>query len=126
MWVSRSVSAALLASTALATPSFAQTYEPMERQAPDENGVDVISGKVTIPIKSVTVGSADSSLTYAKGFAAGQPWDTFDVKIVNTGAGQPTLVTVFGDQRRFTGSAPNWTNADGDGATLTSDASGYT
>ncbi len=117
---------ALLASTTLATPGFAQTYEPMERQAPDDNGVDVISGKVTIPLKTVSIGSGDSSLTYSKGFAAGQPWDTFDVKIFNAGVGQPTLVTVFGDQRRFTGSAPSWTNADGDGGTLTSDANGYT
>jgi RHS repeat-associated protein len=117
---------ALLATTTLVTPAFGQSYQPMERQAPDDNGVDVISGKVTIPLKTVTVGSGDSSMTYSKGFAAGQPWDTFDVKIFNGGVGQPTLVTLFGDQRRFTGSAPNWTNADGDGGTLTSDANGYT
>ncbi len=96
---------ALLATTALATPAFAQTYRPMERQAPDENGVDVISGKVTIPLKTVSIGSGDSTLTYSKGFAAGQPWDTFDVKIFNAGGGQPTLVTLFGEQTRFAGSA---------------------
>src|SRR5687767_5512082 len=104
---------ALLATTALSAPALGQTYQPMERQAPDDNGVDVISGKVTIPLKTVSIGSGDSSLTYSKGFAAGQPWDTFDVKIFNAGAGQPSLVTIFGDQRRFTGSAPNWINADG-------------
>ena len=118
--------ALLLAGTALSLPAHAQVYQPMERQAPDDNGVDVISGKVTVPIKSISVGSGDSVLAYARGWAAGQPWDTFDVKIVNMTAGDPMLVTVFGDQRRFTGSAPTWTNGDGDGGTLTSDASSYT
>lgn len=119
------LSCALLASTALTTPATAQsTFQQQERQAPDANGVDVISGRVNVPLRSIRVGSDESGLTYASGWADGAYFDTFSVQITDF-AGQ-FVVRIFGDAKRFTSNGDGtWTNLDADGATFVTTGSGY-
>jgi RHS repeat-associated protein len=124
----RALACALLTSTALASPALAQTvtYEATERQAPDENGVDVITGKVTVPLRSVVVGSGDSTLGYALGYAEGEYADTFRVSIAGLQGeiSDPVKIYIFGDVKRFTSNGDGtWSNADGDGGTFVYDAS---
>ena len=56
---------ALLATTCLAAPAFAQTYAPGSAPAVnssvDANGVDLISGRIQLVLSSVAIGPADGS-----------------------------------------------------------------
>jgi len=114
--------AALLAASAvgLASAASAQTLQDTERQAPDQNGVDVITGKINIPmLTSITVGnSKQGGLTYAYGWAGGQFFDTFNMQF--NGLGNPTDIIILGQGHHFSydSGTDTYSNADGDGATL--------
>ena len=120
-FTSKKLALALLASSALASPALAQVvFSKTERQAPDENGVDVISGVVNARgLQSITAGRADQSgLTYALGWAGGQFYDTFDVQLTAIGGGFQTI-RILGQAKRFTQNPDGtFTNGEGDGATL--------
>jgi hypothetical protein len=119
----RLAACALLTSTALARPGLAQTFTDTERQAPDSNGVDVITGKVTVPLRTVTVGSGDSSLSYLNGWAGGATYDTFSVQVAGLGPDPASFITVLGQTKRFNKNPDGtWTSADGDGATFIFDS----
>ncbi len=117
---------ALLATTAIsglaAAPAHAQAFGDTERQAPDENGVDVISGKVSVPIRSITAGRAgEGGLTYASGWAGGSYYDSFKLEIFDQASG--AYVTIYGNKQRFTkDSSGNYTTVDADGSTLVFDS----
>ncbi|HEX8580537.1 MAG TPA: hypothetical protein VF655_13210, partial [Allosphingosinicella sp.] len=121
------LSCALLATTAFcglsAQPAAAQAYTDVERQAPDDNGVDVISGKINVPLRAITAGRAgEGGLSYLSGWAGGENFDTFKVQIGTLGSGV-TNVTVMGSRRRFIDNGNGtWSNPDGDGATFTYNA----
>jgi YD repeat-containing protein len=121
----RALLRALSGATALyalaAAPAGAQTMTSTERQAPDANGVDVISGTVTVPIQSITAGRpGEGGLTYLNGWAGGQYFDTFKVEIKLASS---TVITVFGSAKRFTDNGNGtYTTVDGDGSTLVFDS----
>ncbi len=124
----RALSCALLATTALCglavSPAQAQTaYAEQERQAPDENGVDVISGRINVPLRTITAGRPGAGgLTYVNGWADGRFFDSFNSEISGVG-GAWKLVTVFGQAKRFSqNSDGSFSSTDGDGATLTVNA----
>jgi RHS repeat-associated protein len=119
------IACALMTTTCLTpAPALAQySWDARERQAPDENGVDVITGQVNVPLRSVTVGTGQSALTYAAGWAGGTFYDLFDTRITaGTGTSGNILARIFGAAKSF---APNGTNAwlsnEGDGETITYD-----
>jgi YD repeat-containing protein len=122
------LSCALLTTTALAGPAFAQTTVQQERQAPDENGVDVISGRVSVPLRSITAGRpGEGGLTYASGWADGQYFDTFQAEISPQTPNQPMIVRIHGQAHRFTDNGNGtFSSVDGDGSTLILDGDSFT
>jgi hypothetical protein len=117
---------ALLATTCLTVPAKATVvYSFQERQAPDSNGVDVISGRINVPLRSVSVGTAESGLTYNTGWSDGQRFDTFAVQIAGFGSTHISIV-IFGDSKRFSDNGDGtYTNLDGDGATFIENTTSY-
>jgi RHS repeat-associated protein len=114
----------LLATTALTMPAYAQSGLTLPvRQVPDENGVDVISGHVTTPFQSVSIGQPGSGgLTYETGYAAGVNHDTLNAQVIEFTGG--ARVELDGDVRIFNKDVSgNYTPADGDGETLVYDSS---
>ncbi|HEY0411754.1 MAG TPA: RHS repeat-associated core domain-containing protein [Allosphingosinicella sp.] len=123
----RSLALALLATTATcgltAQPAHAQTTNGVERQAPDENGVDVISGKINVPLRSITAGNAaQGGLTYALGWAGGSFYDTFDASVLGATTNDATVI-LFGTAKHFSKDASgSFVPADADSTSLTYDA----
>lgn len=64
----RFISTLLLSSTALAAPTLAQNADiiPPAREAVDENGVDLSSGGLIAAGPELTIGSADSGLSFRR------------------------------------------------------------
>src|SRR5688572_27463763 len=59
--------ACLLATTAIASPVFAQTVPPPPvRQSIDGNGVDLFLGTMNVDAPALTIGGADNGLSYYK------------------------------------------------------------
>ncbi|HEX8256436.1 MAG TPA: hypothetical protein VF589_02275, partial [Allosphingosinicella sp.] len=117
----RTIAAALLATTALASPAFGQAAGPLERQAPDENGVDVVTGKMNMAPVTLSAGPPGEGLTFVSGFAGGRRYDSFNVELE---ADPDKVCVVIGGHRRcFTRTTPQgleiFTSREGDGATLT-------
>src|SRR4051812_6381531 len=84
----RALACALFATSALVSPvlvatsAHAQAFMANERRAPDGNGVDVISGKVDVPMRAVSIGrQGESSLAYINGWVGGEHFDTFTVEL---------------------------------------------
>jgi len=120
---------ALITATSVAALSVPAAHAQLllgnkERQAPDENGVDVISGKMNAPVVSITAGRpGEGGLTYASGWAGGEYYDAFTVQF--TLSGSNINMVLFGNLKRFTPNASianRWESTDGDGSFFTFDS----
>jgi RHS repeat-associated protein len=114
--------AALATCGLAAAPARAQPLGDTERQAPDENGVDAISGKFSLPVRAIAAGRpGEGGLVYAVGWAGGQYYDSFRLELLDTAG--VAYVTIYGARRRFARDAGgNYTPADADGGSLVFDS----
>jgi hypothetical protein len=115
----------LLATTALATPVYGLAFSAQARQFPDENGVDVVTGKANIAGGAVSIGRpGDSGMAYSYGWSGGVYTDTFDLTMYNQpfDGSQPVAFTIFGQQKRLNYVSGAWQSFDGDGSTFVEDS----
>lgn len=124
----RAIACALLATTAtlaLAAPAAAQT-EPTDRPAPDNNGVDILTGELHAPVRSVTIGQpGESALSYTRAFADGLTTDTFESR-ARGGTTSATLHFLGGTVNFTKNSSGVFVPINGDGSTLTITSSTWT
>ena len=127
----RALSCALLAGTACcgltAQPAAAQEASVVAfpvRQFPDENGIDLLSGVFTAYTPSVSIGSAEMGLTYARAVRADRYRDsmmgTIDIN------GSTYRVDIGGRSEAFTLSGGTFTPVEQNGSTLTLGGGAYT
>jgi RHS repeat-associated protein len=125
----RTLACALLASTAYcgltAAPAAAQSPTPSARLAPDANGVDVITGELSVPLRSVSVGRpGESGLTYVNGYSDGVRQDSFVLEL-DVGATE-AQVNIHGRVVTFrTNSSGVFVPDDADGSTLVPSGSNF-
>lgn len=106
---------ALLATTSLCSPAFAQIAPPPQFETVDANGVDLASGKLVLKAPIISIGSSGSGLTY---------WRTFDGKQDSargtlSASGSTYTVTIGGSSENFTLSGSTYVPVVQDGSTLT-------
>ena len=114
---------ALLTSTALVSPAFAQTTSlPPVYKNIDENGVDLTDGKFNLSLLEGSVGTGAGELALISEWGN---WaaDNFDRRLSRSVATGSAVIDVFigSRRRRFTGSssATSFTSMQADGSTLT-------
>lgn len=113
---SRKLALALLASSALSTPAFAQADgTPPPREFVDQNGVDLASGGMWIKEPAVSIGTDQQGLFFQRN--ANRFYNTFTYSLNNTS----TSATVTAQDRTiiFNLVGGVWVNQQGSGETLT-------
>lgn len=124
--VVRSVSAALLASTALAPPASAQTAVPAPFRSIDENGVDLVTGQFTFALTEGSIGSGTGTLAMQRYFNESGWRDNVsgDLRLIPEGTSQAVQIT-FGDiSEKFITTGSGWVAAKANGATLIDNGDG--
>lgn len=140
----RLLGCALLATTALGSPAFADNddYIPPVRQAIDGNGIDLTTGKLIGGAPSISIGLGANGLTFAPthnvgwdhpyGYAAyGDPASTIQVAAgsrsvsFNFDSPSGTYVNQQGTGETLTGSGSNWTFTGRDGTVVQMDLSPF-
>jgi RHS repeat-associated protein len=114
------LSCALLATTCLTAPAFAQA-EPAHR-AIDANGVDLITGTYPFPLAEGSIGSGPGTITVERhGTDPGGVGNWQNMYAYQELSGGTTYVTlILGDRsERFTYTGSGYTSAQANGATLT-------
>lgn len=123
------ISCALLASTCLTAQAMAQTAEPAHREI-DPNGVDLITGTYPLPIAEGSIGSGEATIALERhGTNPDGVGNWQNMYLTQSISGSVTTVDVaLGDHsERFTStSGAAFVAAQGNGATLTGGAGGYT
>jgi YD repeat-containing protein len=125
----RALACGLLATTALASPAFAQSAPPPKQSAIDENGVDLTSGWVGWSMTEGTIGSGEGALSLSRTWAGAGGWtDNWSGRLYRrTSGGVAEMVVEFGGlSDRFSISGGSFTSQKGDGATLTGGSGSYT
>lgn len=120
---------ALLASTALASPSLAQTYAPGSapavNSAVDANGVDLISGKIQLALSTIAIGPADGSgLEYTVTTDGSTLRDSIEASIF-THDGAKYKVAVGTESFEFLKSGSTFTEVQAQGNSLAYDGSNF-
>lgn len=114
---------ALLASTALASPAFAQAkgagtiFDNV-----DGNGVDLTTGVFNLSVPAGSVGNGEGALSFVEYFSGSTGYNLQTYFYRSESGTQVTISLTFGDrQETFTGakSATTFTSDQGTGATLT-------
>src|SRR6185437_5131330 len=113
--------AALLVTSALSAPAFAQTYPsapPPVRQSVDKNGVDLFLGTFNARGPVLSLGQSDQGVSYYQ-TNTGSGWgdNLIGELVVN---GSTYTVWLDGKSDSFTGSGGVYTSTEGNGSTLTS------
>ncbi|MBA3512325.1 RHS repeat-associated core domain-containing protein [Sphingomonas sp.] len=124
----RAAACALLATTALASPAFAQTAPAPRFVHIDDNGVDLTSGLVSLEIDEGGIGSGEGAVRMKRLWAQSARWvDNWSGGLYRGTSGSVTkmYVRIGGISDTFAGSGTTWTSEKADGATLTVDAQGY-
>lgn len=132
----RAIGCALLASTALTAGAFisspASALVPAisltPRPAPDSNGVDVITGRENVSLRSVAIGQAgEGGLTYTNGYSDGSGQDTFTLELSGASGATSHILNIQGRAISFTKDASGvFQPADADGSTLVQTGGDYT
>jgi RHS repeat-associated protein len=76
----RALACALLTTTALASPAYAQQTQsvppPPQFETFDGNGVDLATGNIVVRGPSISIGAAGSGLSFVRSFASNAVWDS--------------------------------------------------
>lgn len=126
----RAIACALLATTATlglaAAPASAQATYPTPRAAPDDNGVDVITGELNASLRSVSIGQPGvSALTYVNGYSDGFRQDSFILEMMGGGSSL-VILNIHGRTVNFTkNSSGTYVADDADGSTLVQNGTDY-
>jgi len=114
---------ALMTSTALAAPAFAQGGQPSIYQHVDSNGVDLVDGSFNMALTEGTIGSGPGAIALVRYQGVAGESDNLSVRFQRTvTGGNATISLVFGNRREtFVGSAnaTSFGSGQGNGATLT-------
>lgn len=120
---------ALLATTAIASPAFAQnalTDPPHGRESLDENGVNYATGEQVQYINYLSIGpSGPGSLRYTRAIGHNASLNSYELGIY--GATTSAITANAGlDSYAFTWNGSSFVSADGKGASLTKNGAAYT
>ncbi len=118
---------ALLATTCLTAPVFAQTAPPPRFENADDNGVDLVTGRFVFTITEGVIGSGDGAVSIRRGQISdyGQT-DQWSGRLYRRTSGGSTLAYVeLGNiSDTFTISGSTYTSTKSNGATLTDTGGG--
>ena len=114
---------ALMASTSLAAPAWAQTGRPSVYQHVDANGVDLVDGSFNMALTEGSIGSGPGAIALVRYESAGGASDNLSVRFQRSTSGDIASITLtFGNRREsFSGAAAatSFVSGHGNGATLT-------
>jgi hypothetical protein len=114
---------ALLASTSLAAPAFAQNGQPSIHKNIDDQGVDLTDGSFNFSLVEGSIGAGKGAIALVRSFGAGGERDNLSVRFFRSVLnGTASISLIFGNSREeFSGaaSATSFNSSQGSGATLT-------
>jgi RHS repeat-associated protein len=116
----RTISAALLASSAIVSPAWADAPAPRFVNT-DNNGVDLTTGNVQFTINEGGIGTGEGALRMQRIYAQSAGWvDNYSGGMfdVTTGSVTKTYVQIAGISDVFTKSGTTYTNDNANGSTL--------
>jgi YD repeat-containing protein len=116
----RKISAALLASSAIVSPAFADAPAPRFVNT-DKNGVDLTTGNVQFTIDEGGIGGGDGALRIQRTYAQNAGWvDNYSggMFTVTTGSVTKTYVQIAGISDVFSNSGTTYTADNASGSTL--------
>lgn len=124
---------ALLATTSLASPAFADdpdvTFIPPVREAVDGNGVDLSTGFLIVTTPSISIGSGAQGLSYQRTLrqtGISTSWDNpYHYAVFGT-PGTSLTVVAGGQSVEFTYNSGQYENKQGTGETLTGNGTNWT
>jgi RHS repeat-associated protein len=119
---------ALLATTALSSPAFAQNAPPAYNNI-DANGVDLTTGQFRFSLTEGSIGSGEGALSLTRSWAGNGWLDTYQsIYLDEAVSGSTTTITlILGNSSvHFTSSGSGFTSVEGNGGTLSGSGSAYT
>lgn len=129
--ISRGAAAcALLATTALCLPAVALAASPAPKfiDGVDDHGVDLVTGLPDFTMEEGGIGSGPGRVAVRRTWAEAAGWAdnwTGGLYQVSSGGVTRKYIQFAGISDSFSSSGSSWISDKGDGATLTTDASGY-
>jgi RHS repeat-associated protein len=118
------IAAALLATTAIASPLFAQSVPAPKFTSIDENGVDLVTGLAFMTMEEGGIGSGPGRVAMQRTWAEDAGWtDNWSGGVYTIG--NTTYVQLNGISDTFTQSGGVYTADKANGATLTVDGQGF-